>query len=140
MLKLDSFVFSGAPRTRMVSFPCNASTNCSTVYTRSKLVACRTHLVSGSYSFFSALAHIPQALQKAVPSAHYCWCHGQELLPPHPSQSHCQRLVGNSTSSTSGEQAWSGNSRYQRRSKAPLKNLLILRIHLRSLLRIIILE
>lgn len=64
MLKLDSFVFSGAPRTRMVSFPCNASTNCSTVYTRSKLVACRTHLVSGSYSFFSSLSPHPTGIAK----------------------------------------------------------------------------
>lgn len=129
MHELDRFVFSKAPNKRMVSFLCTASTNCSTVYTRSKLVACRTHLASGSYPFLSASAHIPLALQKPVPLADYSWC----LLPLHPGQSHCQRLV-------------QGSQRYQNRTStrdlprhfiSPLKHFLPSHIHFMSLLRII---
>lgn len=52
-------MFSGAQGTRIISFPCIASTNCNTLHTRIKLVVCRIHLAGCQLAIpFSPSPHL----------------------------------------------------------------------------------
>lgn len=86
MLKWDSFVFSGAQGTQIISFPCIASTNCHTVYSRIKQLAGYIWQAV-SYSFEpqpTSHQHCKSQLLRQIRTGATGF--QKELLPLHPGQ------------------------------------------------------